>query len=546
MCVTVVGVERAIPSLLAVALAAGCFVTSEDWTEAFDHDGDGYLHEEFHGNPDHPLVDCDDNNPDINPGAFESCIDDEDSDCDNDPCPAPVEYNLESDEAWARGENPGAGLRVTDAFGDLDGDGLPELVLSAAPEDAPGAVYLLKTPLTQTVVSLGELPVLRGEGPLWAHLAGDLDGDGDLELLVSERETREVKGKKNIGYLWLVDDGFSSGPVSALPDSLKITDEKDSDDDTPFGAIQRLGDWDSDGDDDFMVFSPGSPGEGDPGGAAYLILDGFSGETAITDVAHTKIQGLGAEGLGGRAGAAPDTDGDGRLELLLTAINADLPGSEDDGENAAEDIGAVYLFTGQLGAEVSSSDADVGIIGMYENAPLRYATSLGDINGDGNDDLGVYSESGPGDLYIFLGPLPGWRKPTDADIRLLGDAGETESQDFGSTVVAADINGDGNSDIVIAAPAEGAGGIEDLATPGAGAAYLFYGPVSGVNGPDHAAARWLGSEPHGELSTLLLADIDQEGTLDLLLGAPALEAEGETASHGQIHLQGDVYAAAPR
>ena len=500
-------------ALLLLFGLVGCFVTAEDREDALDRDHDGFIAEQAGG------LDCNDSDDDVYPGAFESCIDDIDSDCDGNNCPLRADVDLESDDVLAWGGENGHGLQATTGVIDLAGDGIPELLLSGTfAREGDGAVYLYETPITGPLDPLLEAPSLGGlDGRgLRAWSAGDLDGDGDEEALLTT-----VQGP---GGLWLVTDPFTDrGSVRDLGAALSVGDDRADGKSVQFGQVWALGDIDGDG---LATWALGSPGTGDEEQGAVFVFEGpFEGDGEAADLADTTVVGRApGDWLGADCGEAGDLDGDGLPELIVCAASSDTQATELDGEVEviAPDAGAAYVFSSSslTGGTLVADDADATVRSVFEGAPLMLAGSIGDTNGDEVGDLGVHFGGGAGDFFIFQGPLEGELYADSADLRLFGDAGVLTTAGFGQSFSAADVNDDGNSDVLIGAPAEGFGGLGDANAPYAGAAYLFLGPVLGVQSPDHATARWKGVFPEGALGMPLATDLDRDGALDLLMTAP--------------------------
>jgi hypothetical protein len=144
------------------------------------------------------------------------------------------------------------------------------------------------------------------------------------------------------------------------------------------------------------------------------------------------------------------------------------------------------------------------------------ASVVGDVNGDGNDDLflGSFTNSEGGEdagaAYLVLGPVTGRLDLSLADAKLLGE----EPGDFaGHTAGAGDVDGDGNDDLLV-----GSGGHGPT-----GAAYVVLGPVSGTLDLSVADAKLVGKTFHDDDyvvggSVSGAGDTDGDGHDDVLVG----------------------------
>jgi hypothetical protein len=171
-------------------------------------------------------------------------------------------------------------------------------------------------------------------------------------------------------------------------------------------------------------------------------------------VSKAEICGHNEQGRLGRDGmpTVADFDGDGRLDLAVSAAGTDAWGTEGDGQ--------VYVFlnVGTLEGEVSTSAADLTIsAGSYP----YFGTGLVAANLDG-DDLVDLVITAPGsrtyddDLddhgvaYIFYGSsISGTSelRAGDADAFIVGGADQ-----FGNGLAAGDLNSDGLDELLIASP----------------------------------------------------------------------------------------------
>jgi hypothetical protein len=183
-------------------------------------------------------------------------------------------------------------------------------------------------------------------------------------------------------------------------------------------------------------------------GAVYVLRDPVPG--AFTIEGNPVWEG--EEGVGGNAGAGAtvggDLDGDGRNDLFVGAHIADGRG------------GRGYVLT----------DATTG--GRLADAPIRFRSTsefdwlgwtaaMGDVDGDGQDDLAVaiprdryFGQDQPGRVALFRGPLrPGVYTDLDADLVFRGS---DQPDGFGMALWMVDANGDGDDELVVGAPFDGA------------------------------------------------------------------------------------------
>jgi FG-GAP repeat len=257
-------------------------------------------------------------------------------------------------------------------------------------------------------------------------------------------------------------------------------------------------------------------------GAVYAIEGVPDGSIDLELAATSRIYGTygypgGSSYVGhffGYALASGDLDGDGVAELAVAA-----PGT--DGTRSG---GFVYLFSGPLPeGEVAVADADATIGGESAEQPVGDEVTIpGDLDGDGGLDLvatGAWSRyfgHPAGAVWMFAGSEA--LKSDGVEDAALRISGEDADDGFGSTCrTCPDVDGDAALDLVVGAPGE-----DDIENTGGGAC-LYFGPLgTGTLDPSGANLRIQGVSAGLQLgSSLVGADVDQDGFGDLLLGAPA-------------------------
>ncbi|MBK6879588.1 MAG: VCBS repeat-containing protein [Elusimicrobia bacterium] len=244
------------------------------------------------------------------------------------------------------------------AWGDMDGDGDLDLVLSG--QDSAGnrqlRVYTnggapgYAINATQTEVFGLNNGLRSGEVAL-----GDLNGDGRLDIVVTGNRggaaTRQILVARNNGGL-----SFSSIPVDA-GSGLD-------------GGEPALGDFDNDGDLDLAVSGL------DPAGARQFRVYRNNGD-ATFDPTQIEVPGAAGNGYATRSGVAwGDYNNDGFLDLLVAGLSA-------GGRR-------LHLFTNNgNGGFAGPLDVTAGVGGMSDAD-----VAFGDLNNDGLLDVVAMGNSG--------------------------------------------------------------------------------------------------------------------------------------------------------
>ncbi len=304
-----------------------------------------------------------------------------------------------------------------------------------------------------------------------------------------------------------------------------------------FGASLARGDFNGDGFDDIAIGTPyEAVGTVASAGMVNLLYGLPSGLDASCNAIFTQDSpGVpGSVEIADRFGtavAAGDFDADGFDDLAIGA-----PGESIGTIGSAGYV--VVLYGSARGIDAARSGEfweDAGNVDGTSEVADQFGASLaaGDLDGDGVDDLAVGipgqdvgSAINAGAVHVFRGFAGNALIDTGALITL-GDNQLTQPEiseafdQFGSSLVIGDFDGDGIADLAVGAPGERVG-----TSSSAGAASVFFG---GASLSASASQHWTqdatniagvaaSSDAFG--SSLASADFDHDGVADLAIGVP--------------------------
>ncbi len=257
-----------------------------------------------------------------------------------------------------------------DASGDLTGDGTVDLVVGMPGHDDPasqagGVVVLLAVPTADAVLGDGAGVPWLGEAADdtagQAIAVGDLNGDGVAELVVGA--PGEDSGGNQAGAAYLV-----FGPIDAkglLADGTRLMGEESAH--QAGTALAIVSDGDGDGAAELAVGAPGPLDGGKGDGRVYWITDPPRGVVDLGSVDVVIPAPDGTTRFGHALADAGDVDGDGEAELVATSV-ADGEAAKDVayvhvyGETALSEVSPVADWTLALtGLPTTASLAVVGL-----------------------------------------------------------------------------------------------------------------------------------------------------------------------------------------
>ena len=354
---------------------------------------------------------------------------------------------------------------IARSMGDVDGDGIPDVVTSAPTKDVGGAnagrVYVYSTRSGKLLWTFDGKPGDQlGTG---VECAGDVDGDGVKDVVAA------------------APFGGRAYVLSGKDGHVLFTFEAESKADAFGRHVATAGDVDHDGHADVFIGAPANNAGGAGAGRAY-VYSGKNGKLLLTLTGERAGDGFGSTVAGWS---------DGKRFLLMVGA----PGA------GPRKTGRVYVYD-RLSAQpkfVIDSDETGAALGAM------FISVAGDVDGDGVPD--VYASdftnaakgASTGRVYVHSGK---------DGRRLLTLTGEGPGEGFGiGPAHAGDVDGDGREDLIV-----GAWQYAGAAASG-GRAYLYSGRDGSLL--KTYTCRILG-DTFG-FDAVGLGDVDGDGTLDFLV-----------------------------
>ena len=228
------------------------------------------------------------------------------------------------------------------------------------------------------------------------------------------------------------------------------------------------------------------------------------------------INGPAPGGMLGSSVISRDVNGDGFNDIIISA----------PGNSAGTDVGKVYIYFGN-GSDNIGTVADLTLTGNSAGGCFGYSMAVGDISGDGYDDLVIgepfNDENGvnSGKVYVYFGG-PSLRDSPDITIN-----GQAAGDLFGYLLICCDLNNDGRDDIIVGTPYNSSSG------GNAGKVYIYYGGQTLNTAPDLTLK---GEYPYDLFGMSLASakNIDGNGHNAIIIGASG--KPGNTDRPGKVYV----------
>ena len=440
------------------------------------------------------------------------------------------------------------------AAGDVNGDGLADLLVSANEFDPAssrydaGRSYVVFGKASTTAVQLANVSAgiggyaINGHTSLdfsgrWLSSAGDVNGDGLADFIVGAYKA-DAGSVLDVGRSYVVYGKTASNTaieLSALGTGGLVINGTAASDYSGW-SVSAAGDVNGDGYADVIVGAHQADPNGTSSGRSYVVFGKPGGGSIDLANVNNGVGGFAIQGertgdlSGYSVSSAGDVNGDGLADVIVGAPEGDSSGLFGDGRSFV-----VFGKTSGTAVQLTNISNGVGgfaIGGIFSNTDIGYSvSSAGDINGDGLADLLVGAPEmtlstsqgyRTGQTYVVYGKANGSAVTVSTGMASsLGFAISGEGyQDLTGRIVSAagDVNGDGLADLMISANTRIVDGY-----PLAGRTYVILGSTGGAF---KTAVDLMGTTGDDTLSST--------GTQTLMAGAghDTLVANGADVLHG--------------
>jgi len=444
--------------------------------------------------------------------------------------------DLSSFQTKLTGENIEDRVRSVASAGDVNNDGINDLIIGTMGNDTAGvnagAVYIIYGSASlASSIDLGAADVKlvgENEGDYAGYAVsstGDVNNDSINDVIIGALSNDS--GGSGAGAVYII---YGSASLASSIDlgaaDVKLVGEN-ADDNAGF-SVASANDINGDGINDIIVGANNNGAGGEGAGAVYIIYGSASLASSIDlGAADVKLVGENAGDEAGYSISTGDFNNDALNDIIIGAIYEGTGGSS---------AGAAYIIYGSasLASAIDLGAADVKLVGEDGSDYAGWSVSAGDVNNDNFADAIIGAQNA--DLtYIIYGSasLASSIDLSIADVKLVGEEAGDAS---GFSVAAGDVNNDSISDVIVGAYAEDTGGSS------AGAAYIIYGSASLASAIDlgDADVKLVGENAGDEAGySVAVSDVNNDGINDAIIDA--IEEDTGALDAGAVYL-GYLYA----
>ena len=397
--------------------------------------------------------------------------------------------------------------------------------------------------------------------------SGDINGDGLVDLVVGANYADNSGADSGSAYVIFGHGGpfAASVDLASLDGATGFRFDGAAAHDYTGRVLSVLGDVNGDGVEDFIVGAAWNDATGAQAGSAYVVFGRDVDTAGNFQSVLTAAQLDGTNGFRLHGGAANDMvgvavsragdiNGDGVEDMLVGALNANQAGTPNAGSTTVVFGKAGGGFASDMNLSTLSAADGFRIVGQrISDQAGAEVSAAGDINGDGIDDLLIGApgfdlnpfgwEINQGAAYVVYGrntAVQGGFGTSLSVASLDGTngfqiTGINGSDALGTAISAAgDLNADGIDDLVVTSGGFKANGVDntgalfvlygrDTATEGNFAASFSAGTITGAVGFRIEG----GAFPLGiGYSVSGIGDFNNDGTVDLAFGANSAGQDG--------------------
>lgn len=394
--------------------------------------------------------------------------------------------------------------------GDLNGDGYSDVVVSAPSgsmgETNEGVVFVYygsPSGISSAPNVTLQSNQVSSQFGYSVGTAGDVNGDGYGDLLVGASSWESAAAENQEGAVFVFH-----GSAAGIGTVANYILQPNATNQFMGFSVSCAGDLNNDGYSDVVIGSPYAYYPTSLEGCAWVFLGGATG---LNPVFHKRLErNQGAAQFGNAVAGLGDVNGDGYSDIGVAGFRFDLNGTDD---------GIVCVYHGSaVGIAGGANPAPNSIINAFAHVSNMgwSLASAGDVNGDGYSDMIVGDWRGgasgapvqAGNMLVYHGSAAGIQA-APATVLSYTQANAW----FGRSVsCAGDVNGDGYADVLVGATTFTGGQASE------GAGFLFLGSPAGI--PTSFTTRYeynITGANMGE-SVSGAGDVNGDGYSDFLIG----------------------------